>query len=39
MSGLRLTARGEVVVNVLKILCIAVTLVSAWAILTMIGMS
>ena len=37
MNGIKLTARGETVVAALKILCIAVTLVSAWAILTMIG--
>ena len=39
MNGLRLTRRGETVVAALKILCIAVTLASAWAVLTMIGMN
>lgn len=37
MKGLRLTPRGEAVRDALKIFCIAVTLVCAWAILTMIG--
>jgi hypothetical protein len=34
---LRLTSRGETVVDCLKVVCILVTLASAWAILTMIG--
>ena len=34
---LRLTARGETVVECLKVACIFVILASAWAILTMIG--
>ena len=34
---LRLTERGETVVEALKIFFILITLASAWAILTMIG--
>ena len=37
-APIRLTARGELVRDALKLACIAVTLVCAWAILTMIGM-
>ena len=36
MKGLRLTARGETVVDVLKVICILITLASAWATFTMI---
>jgi hypothetical protein len=38
VKGLRLTARGETVVAAAKLFCIAVTLICAWAILTMIGL-
>lgn len=37
MKGLRLTPRGEAVVDALKIFFILIGLASAWAILTMIG--
>jgi hypothetical protein len=37
VKGLRLTPRGEAVRDALKIICIFITLASAWAILTMIG--
>jgi hypothetical protein len=37
VKGLRLTERGEFVVECLKVVFIFITLACAWAILTMIG--